>query len=308
MQQPVGYSIQDGRAVMTDFAALLQNPNLWVQFPHVIFSGLTTAAFFVLGISAYHLLYKKDESFRKPFRIAAIVGSAAVLLVIVMGHQQAQHIVKTQPMKMAAAEALWDSDDPAALSLFSIADPENKRNIVDLRLPRLLSLLSYNRLEGKVWGINDIQAEYEQKYGAGNYIPNIFINYWTFRIMVGLGFLMFAAALYALFYAIKKKQPGKINLLSLFPYFIALPYLANVSGWLLTEIGRQPWVVYGLLKTQDAFSPNLSSGMVLTSLIGFTLIYGLLLVVDVYLLAKYARAGLEPAESAGPNAAPEEIY
>lgn len=308
MQQPVGYILQDGRAMMTDFAALLQNSNLWVQFPHVIFSGLTTAAFFVLGISAYHLLAKKDESFRKPFQIAAIVGSAAVLLVIVMGHQQAQHIVKTQPMKMAAAEALWNSEDPAALSLFSIADPENKRNIVDLRLPRLLSLLSYNRLEGKVWGINDIQAEYEQKYGAGNYIPNIFINYWAFRIMVGLGFLMLAAALYALYYAIKKKQPGKINLLSLFPYFIALPYLANVSGWLLTEIGRQPWVVYGLLKTQDAFSPNLSTGMVLTSLIGFTLLYGLLLAVDVYLLAKYARAGLEPAESAGPKTAPEEIY
>lgn len=308
MQQPVGYILQDGRAMMTNFAALLQNSNLWVQFPHVIFSGLTTAAFFVLGISAYHLLAKKDESFRKPFQIAAIVGSAAVLLVIVMGHQQAQHIVKTQPMKMAAAEALWNSEDPAALSLFSIADPENKRNIVDLRLPRLLSLLSYNRLEGKVWGINDIQAEYEQKYGAGNYIPNIFINYWAFRIMVGLGFLMLAAALYALYYAIKKKQPGKINLLSLFPYFIALPYLANVSGWLLTEIGRQPWVVYGLLKTQDAFSPNLSTGMVLTSLIGFTLLYGLLLAVDVYLLAKYARAGLEPAESAGPKTAPEEIY
>ncbi len=299
MQQPVGYNLQDGRAVMTDFWALLGNPNVWLQFPHVIFSGFTTAAFFMMGISAYHLLRKKDVRFRGSFRLAAILGSVSVLMVILIGHQQAQHMVRTQPMKMAAAEALWNSEDPAALSLFTITDQANKHNLVDVRIPKLLSLLSYNRLTGKVLGINEIQAEYEQKYGAGNYTPNIFINYWSFRAMVGLGFLMFALALYALYHSLKKKTTATFKFIGLFPFFIALPYLANIGGWLLTETGRQPWVVYGLLKTQDAFSPNLTTGMVLTSLIGFTLIYGLLLVTDVYLLAKYAKAGPEPVTQEG---------
>ncbi|GAP15211.1 cytochrome bd-I ubiquinol oxidase subunit 1 apoprotein [Longilinea arvoryzae] len=308
MQQPVGYSIQNGRAVMSDFGALLQNPNVWVQFPHVIFSGFTTAAFFVMSISAYHLLRKKDGMFRRSFQTAAVFGSVAVLLVILVGHSQAQHMVQTQPMKMAAAEALWNSEDPAALSLFTIVDQANKSNIVDIRIPRLLSLLSYNRLNGRVMGINELQADYEQTYGAGNYTPIIFINYWSFRVMVGLGFLMFAVAAYALFNVLKNRPAEKFKFLNLFPFFIALPYLSNTTGWILTEIGRQPWVVYGLLKTEDAFSPNLSTGMVLASLIGFTLVYGLLLIADVYLLAKYAKAGPEPLADEGKPIAIEEAY
>jgi cytochrome d ubiquinol oxidase subunit I len=230
------------------------------------------------------------------------------LLVILVGHSQAQHMVQTQPMKMAAAEALWNTEDPAALSLFSIVDQTNKKNIVDIRIPYALSLLSYNRLNGAVSGINDLQAEYVQKYGDGNYVPSVLINYWSFRIMVGVGLLMLLAAVYALYFIWKKKPAGKIKFFSLFPFFIALPYLANISGWILTEIGRQPWVVFGLLKTEDAFSPNLTTGMVLTSLIGFTLVYGILLIVDVYLLVKFAKAGLEPATGSDEHTRVEEAY
>lgn len=306
MQNPVGYAIENGRAVMTDFGALLQNSNLWVQFPHVIFSGFATAAFFVMGISAYQLLYKKDEAFRWPFKLAAVIGAIGIVLVTLVGHSQAQHMVRTQPMKMAAAEALWETKGPADLSLFTIVDEANKRNIADIRIPYALSLLSYNNLTGTVRGMNDLQAEYAQKYGEGDYIPSIFISYWSFRLMVGMGLLMVLVALYALYAVWKKKPAAKIKFFALFPFFIVLPYLANISGWILTEVGRQPWVVYGLLKTEDAFSPNLTTGMVLTSLIGFTLIYGVLLVADVYLLAKYARAGLEPdADSTGIAAAVE---
>lgn len=308
MQQPVGYAIENGRAVMSNFTALLLNPNVRSQFPHVLFSGFTTASFFVMGISAYHMLRKKDESFRRSFKIAAIFGSISILLVVLVGHSQAQHMVRTQPMKMAAAEALWETEDPAALSLFTITDQANRKNLVDLRIPYALSLLSYNRPGGEVLGINDLQAEYEQKYGPGNYIPSIFVNYWAFRAMVGAGFLMLGVALYALFQVLKKKPVEKFRFLSLFPFFILLPYLSNIAGWLLTEIGRQPWVVYGLLKTEDAFSPNLTTGMVLTSLIGFTLVYGLLLVADVYLLVKYARSGPEPVRDSGAQAPVEEAY
>ena len=148
MQQPVGYAEENGRLVMTNFWALLGNSNVWVQFPHVVFSGFATAAFFVLGISAYHLLRKKHaDVFERSFRLAALYGTIAMLLVILVGHSQAQHMVATQPMKMAAAEALWETENPASFSLFTITDQANRRDLVSLRVPRLLSLLSYNRLE-----------------------------------------------------------------------------------------------------------------------------------------------------------------
>ncbi|NMB67424.1 MAG: cytochrome ubiquinol oxidase subunit I [Chloroflexi bacterium] len=308
MQQPVGFAIENGRAVMTSFLALIQNANVWVQFPHVIFSGFTTAAFFVMGISAYHLLRGKPEVFKRSFQIAAVFGSVSILMVILIGHSQAQHMVQTQPMKMAAAEALWETSDPASLSIFTITDQKTGKNTIDIRIPKVLSLLSYNRLSGEVRGMTDLQAEFEQKYGAGNYIPSIFINYWSFRIMVGVGFLMAAIAAYALYNVLRDKPDGKFKFLNLFPFFIILPYLSNSTGWILTEMGRQPWVVYGLLKTEDAFSPNLTPGMVLTSLIGFTLVYGLLLVADVYLLARYAKAGVESAPQIAKRTTDEEAY
>lgn len=308
MQQPVGFAIENGRAVMTSFLALIQNANVWVQFPHVIFSGFTTAAFFVMGISAYHLLRGRTEVFKRSFQIAAVFGSLSILMVILIGHSQAQHMVQTQPMKMAAAEALWETADPASLSIFTIMDQKTGENLVDLRIPNVLSLLSYNRLTGEVRGMKDLQAEFEQKYGAGNYIPSIFVNYWSFRVMVGVGFLMAAIVAYALYNVLRNKSDGKFKFLSLFPFFMILPYLSNSTGWILTEMGRQPWVVYGLLKTEDAFSPNLTPGMVLTSLIGFTLVYGLLLVADVYLLAKYAKAGVETAPQKAKRTTDEEAY
>lgn len=308
MQQPVGFAIENGHAVMTSFLALIQNANVWVQFPHVIFSGFTTAAFFVMGISAYHLLRGRTEVFKRSFQIAAVFGSLSILMVILIGHSQAQHMVQTQPMKMAAAEALWETADPASLSIFTIMDQKTGENLVDLRIPNVLSLLSYNRLTGEVRGMKDLQAEFEQKYGAGNYIPSIFVNYWSFRVMVGVGFLMAAIVAYALYNVLRNKSDGKFKFLSLFPFFMILPYLSNSTGWILTEMGRQPWVVYGLLKTEDAFSPNLTPGMVLTSLIGFTLVYGLLLVADVYLLAKYAKAGVETAPQKAKRTTDEEAY
>mgnify|MGYP000883478963 FL=1 len=292
MQQPVGYAEENGRLVMEDFGALLTNPNVWLQFPHVIFSGLATGAFFMMGISAYHLLQKKeDDFFKKSFKLSAWVGLAASLLVILVGHSQAQHMVKTQPMKMAAAEALWETEDPASFSIFTIVDEKNNKDIINLRIPYGLSLLSYNSFSGEVRGILDLQREFEARHGPGDYIPSITITYWAFRIMVGAGFLMFGLTALAVLKFIQKRPLEKFKLLFIFPIAIALPYLANTAGWILTEMGRQPWVVYDKMKTADAVSPNITSGMVIMSLVGFTLIYGLLLFADVYLLKKYAKAG-----------------
>lgn len=184
MQQPVGYAIQEGRLVLEDFGALISNPNLWVQFPHTISAGFTTAAFFIMGISAYHLMRKHNlDVFQRSFQIAAIIGTISILLVGFFGHSQAQHIVETQPMKMAAAEALWTTEDPASFSLLTIGDLSQRKELFSIRIPRLLSLLSYNKLEGEVKGIFNLQEEFTQLYGPGDYIPPIAVVYWSFRIM-----------------------------------------------------------------------------------------------------------------------------
>jgi cytochrome d ubiquinol oxidase subunit I len=289
MQSPMGFVLENGRMVMNDFGALISNPNVWVQFPHTVLGGYTTGAMFILGISAYFLFRKEQvDLFQKSFQIATIIGLISVFLVILVGHSQGQHMVKTQPMKMAAAEALWESENPASFSIISIVDQKNQKDVFSIRIPAVLSLLSYNRFEGEVRGIKDIQSEYEQIYGPGNYIPPITINYWSFRVMVGSGFLMFFLTSLGL-YLVMKKKVLSFKLIKYFPFVIVLPYLANTCGWILTEVGRQPWVVFGYLQTSEAISPNVTVGMLWLSVIGFTVIYGALMAVDVYLLSKYAK-------------------
>jgi cytochrome d ubiquinol oxidase subunit I len=292
MQQPVGYAIENGRAVMTNFAALVFNPKVWVMFPHTLTAGLVTAAFFVMGISAYHLLRKQfDELFNHSFMIAAIIGSISVVLVALNGHSQAQQMVSTQPMKMASAEALWETEDPASLSILTIGDLSLRNEVFSIRIPDLLSLLSYNQLYGEVKGINDLQAEYEAKYGPGNYIPPVAIVYWSFRVMIGIGVLLVLLGLYGLFLVMGDATQARPSRMKLFIFAIILPYLANTAGWILTEIGRAPWIVFGLMKIQDGISPIIPGSMVLTSLVIFTLLYAGLMAADIYLLAKYAKAG-----------------
>ncbi len=290
MQQPVGYTLRNGRAEMTDFFALITNPHVRVQFPHVFASGVATAAFFVLSISAYHLLKKGErlEMFRRSFRIAVVYGLIGIVLVILVGHSQAQHMVKTQPMKMAAAEALWESQDPASFSLFTIGDEPARKDLLSIRIPGGLSFLSYNRFSGEVKGINQLQAEYEQQYGPGNYVPPVAVSYWTFRLMAGAGVLMLVLAAYGLYLVLKDRVSQKRWFMGMLLLAVFLPYLANSTGWLFTEIARQPWIVFGLQKTTDAVSPNVSGGTVLLSLVGFALLYGVLMAADVYLLTKYA--------------------
>jgi cytochrome bd ubiquinol oxidase subunit I len=298
MQQPVGYTqLENGRLVMTDFFAVILNPNIWYQFPHTLMAGFTTAGFFVMGISAYHLLRKNDpDIFRRSFQLGATVAAISSMLLAMNGHSQAQHMVQTQPMKMAAAEALWDTADPASFSLFTIGDMQQRRDVFAIRIPGMLSLLAFNQLTGEVKGMNDLQAEYTALYGPGNYIPPAVIPYWAFRIMVGAGFLMIGLAMYALFLVMGDLFEQRPLALKIFTWSIIIPYAANTAGWTLTEVGRYPWAVFGLIKLDQAVSPNVSAGMLLVSLIGYVLVYGILIVATVYLLRKYAMAGLpEPA-------------
>ena len=292
MQHPVGFVVNNGRAEMVDFGALVFNPKAWIMFEHTLTSGLATAAFFVLGISAYHLVRKREiDFFKRSFNLAAIIGTIAVMLVIIGGHEQGLWLLQNQPMKAASTEALYDTENPASFSILTIGDLTGRNKIWQIRIPRVLSLLYYNRLTGEVPGINNLETQYEEKYGAGNYIPLVVFTYWGFRFMVAAGFTMLALAGYALYHAMRNRVGPNIRWLWVFTFAIALPYIANTSGWVLTELGRQPFIVYGLLKTEDAMSPGLSSGMVVFSLIGFALIYTALMGADVYLLGKTAKAG-----------------
>lgn len=290
MQQPVGYAIEEGRAVMTDFFAVVFNPNIWTQFPHVLSSGFATAAFFIMGISAYHLVRdgKHKDQFRRSFQIAAIVGLVGVVGVIVTGHSQAQHMVESQPMKMAAAEAHWETEDPASMTIFTVGITSRGSDAFAVKLPGLLSLMACDNLDCEVQGINDLQRQYQEEFGPGNYIPPVGITYWSFRIMVGVGFLMLLIILYALLLVMGEQLENKPRFLKYFPFFIVLPYLANTAGWILTEVGRFPWIVYGLMTIDDGVSIAAPLSTVAFSLTVFTLIYGALMVAGIYLMIRYA--------------------
>ena len=300
MQEPVGYTLRNGRAEMTNFFALLTNPNVWVQFPHVLMSGIATASFFVLGISAYHLLRKKGDLdlFRLSLNIGLIAAVLSSFLVSIVGHTQAQHMVQVEPMKMAAAEALWNSEQPASFSLFTIGNEKDRKDVFAIRIPDVLSILSFNSVDGQVQGINNLQAQYVKQYGPGDYVPPVWVVYWSFRLMVGAGTVMILLSLITLFLVLKKRLENVRWFLTLLPFAIALPYLANTAGWVMTEVGRQPWIVFGLLTTTKGVSPTVGTATVLISLIVFTLLYGALMVADVFLLVRSAKgdADVEPEE------------
>ncbi|MGE5576671.1 MAG: cytochrome ubiquinol oxidase subunit I [Syntrophothermus sp.] len=290
MQQPVGYTIRHGRAEMTDFFALLTNPHVWYQFPHTVLAGFATAAFFVMGISAYHLLRKSSSDFfRRSFQLALILGVISTLAVAFVGHLQGQYLVKTQPMKMAAAEALWKSAVPAPFALLAVIDEQRQTNSFEIQIPALGSLLAYNTFKGEVSGMKELQAQYQKNYGPGDYIPPVATVFWSFRVMVAAGGLMILLALYGLYLVRKGRFGEKTWFLKAMLWSIPLPYIANTTGWFMAETGRYPWIVYGLQKVEDAISPSVSAGAILATLVAFTLLYGVLAVADIYLLTRYAR-------------------
>jgi len=297
MQHPVGYAIVDGRTQMTDFGALLGNPRSLYLFLHTFFAGLVTAAFFMLGFSIYHLVKNHEvEAFRKSFMLSALIGLISAVAVGGVGHLQGVYLREVQPMAAAASEAHYETANPADFHLIAGIDQEGRKTTWSVTIPKALSFLYFFKWEGEVEGINQVQAQYEQLYGPGNYIPNIPIAFWTFRAMVGAGLLMVLLSFGALVIAWKKYPEKWIKRSGWLVWIILLPYVANTTGWLLTETGRQPWVVHGLMQTRDAVSPNLTPATVLISLVGFVLIYAALMAIDLYLLVKFAKKGLSAGD------------
>ena len=298
MQHPVGlrFDATQNRVELTSIWKVLTNSTQLVTFPHTILAAFMTAAGLLVSVSAYHLRKDKDDAdpvHRSVMQIGLGVLILSAIGVSLVGHVQGQIMTDQQPMKMAAAEALWDTKTHAEFSLFAVGDVEKGKNKVNLSVPGGLSLLATNSLHGKVEGVNDIQRASVAKFGKGSYIPVVWLAYWMFRLMIGLGVL---AALIAIFLAIQWRR-GKLTssdkLLRVAVWTVALPLLANSAGWLFTETARQPWLVYGLLKTQNGVSTNVGTGFVFTTLVLFTVLYGVLGIICFRMVRRFALAGFD---------------
>jgi cytochrome d ubiquinol oxidase subunit I len=301
------YNEANGRLELVNFFALIGNPKGWIFFWHTISDGVAMAAFLIIAVSAYHIARKQNlDFFKRSFNIAAVSGLIAGVLIFLGGHTMGQYMAEVQPMKLAALEAIWETEQPASFSLLTIGDLSGKKEIWSIRIPAAMSFLACNNFTCEVKGVNELQATYEQQYGPGDYIPLMIVTYWTFRIMMAFGVVMILITAYFV-WANMRGDITKAKWMKWVPWLLVLPYLANASGWILTEMGRQPWIVYGLLKVEDAVSPNLTTVDLLISLIGYTVVYGTLAVSMVYLMKKYAIAGPDAAMHESVDVAPARV-
>ena len=298
MQHPVGYAINHvtHRAELKSIFAVLTNSTVLLAFPHTIFGAICTGGMLVLGISALGLLRGRNHDvFSRSVRMALPLTLAAAVATGLFGHAQGTLMETQQPMKMAAAEALNNTTKGASLSVFAVGPFERhpERLNTDIRIPHLLSIIGTASWNGTVKGINQVNAEEQAKYGPGDYVPIVGVTYWTFRLMSGAGVLIVLIPLIGLLLMRRGDLDRRRWFLRAAVAGAFLPLLANLTGWIFTEMGRQPWVVYGLLRTGDARSPLVGSSTVLLSLVGYTLLYGLMLVIGARLFLKEIAHGPE---------------
>ncbi|UTT65756.1 cytochrome ubiquinol oxidase subunit I [Janibacter sp. CX7] len=315
MQHPVGYRInpETGRAEMADFVAILTNEVQLVAFPHVITACYLVGGALVLAVGLHKLRQTVTkggpDTDRRMYRHAARLGAVVVLVsglgVAISGDLQGKVMTEVQPMKMAAAEALYDTPPEGQCAPFSVLTVaglggEDPTHVIEI--PCLLSFLGTGSFDGEVRGIADLEADYRASFGddeltqADTYVPPIAMTYWNFRLMMATGFFAMAVGAWVLWATRKDRVPMQRWV---FPIIVLTPLatvLGHSFGWIFTEVGRQPWVVFGEMATHTAVSPSVGASDVWTSMIVFTLLYGGLAVVEVRLLLSYIRAGAEPFE------------
>ncbi|WP_296140050.1 cytochrome ubiquinol oxidase subunit I [uncultured Tessaracoccus sp.] len=353
MQNPVGsvFNVESGRAEIdgvTGFGALFTNPVFVATILHTLTAAYMVAGGLIAGVSAWHLAKLNKavdegaadaENHIRTWRWATKLGAWVMLVasvgVILSGDLQAKAIAQTQPMKLAAAEGLFETEKDASFSILTIGNKEQTEPVFEVKVPKLLSILAG---QDEVKGINEldqrfqdegyfmadegrqklqdevyqavkngeISPELHQSYLDLNYRPDIVISYWTFRVMMGLGFVTMAIGVWILVALRGGRNPKPSKWLTTMAFALPLlPLFANSFGWIFTEMGRQPWIVVGVLPTASAVSPTVSNGEVLFSMIVYTLIYGGLAVLEVWLFLKFVRKGLPEAHPVEVNDDPD---
>lgn len=296
MQHPVGFRVNEarGRAELTDiFAVLFQNTAI-SSFAHTISFAFFTAGSFLVGVSAWLLVKNREKAMAtSTLKLGLVTVMITFVMIAVTGDWTARIMTEQQPMKMAAAEALYETKLNAPFSLLTIGTLDQSRPVFQLDIPGVLSFMSTGDVNGVVKGINDLQAQYEQQYGPGDYTPNIPLAYWGFRLMIGFGALATLFALITLWRLRKNELPKGRWFLPAMISMPFLPILANSFGWIFTETARQPWAVFGLFKTADGVSPTVGAASVAFTMIVFTLLYGVLAVIEFKLMIRAIKIGPE---------------
>ncbi len=287
MQHPVGYVIRNGRAELADFIGVLTQKFALLEFMHTVSGAYILAGLFVAGISSWHLLRGNEvRFFKKSFNIAITFALIFAIFEVVQGHMHGSEVAETQPTKLAAMESLWETTKGAPMYMFMIPDVKHERNAVEIAgIPGMLSMLAFHSPDATVKGLKAFPADER---------PPVLPTFLSFRIMVGLGF--FFMLITGLAWLKRNSIENYPLLLRILVWSIPLPYIAIETGWIVAEVGRQPWIVYGMMKTADAVSP-IASHQVAISLAAFVLLYSLLGVADFFLLFKYARKGPEPRKN-----------
>ncbi|WP_416827779.1 cytochrome ubiquinol oxidase subunit I [Ectobacillus polymachus] len=284
MQHPVGYVVRNGRAELTDFWALISNSYAWHMFFHTVVSAYIVGSFFVMAISAYHLLRKQNVPFfMKSFKFALIFGLIAATATPLIGHESGINAAKMQPAKGAAMEAIWNTGTGQPFNIIQFPNVNKEQNFEALSIPKLGSFFYTSSFNGKVVGLKDIPKDER---------PNVNLVFYGFRAMVALGVYFMALTWFGFYLYRKGKIENSKRFLKLTIWSVLLPYVAINLGWMVTEVGRQPWTVYGLMKTAQSVSP-ISMSQIIFSIVSIILFYTLLLIADVYLILKYAKKGPE---------------
>jgi cytochrome bd ubiquinol oxidase subunit I len=306
MQRPVGYQLSDGRAELTSVWELLSNRFAIWAVTHTLLAGLTIGAVVVFGVACWNLVRGRNvELGRRAAKVALIVLVPVSALNLWVGSHFGIYTTEYQPMKIAATEAQWNTCQPCAFSLFQIGgfSEDDQTPTFSIQIPRLLSFLATNSFSGEVQGIDAVQSRYEGEYGPGDYIPPVEVVYWAMRVMAYFGSLVFAVAALGAFLFWRGRLERTRWFLWTAVATIPLPFLAALAGWVLTEVGRQPWIVQGLLRTAEANSPSVTEAMLALSLTVILSLYAVMLVLDVWLMRRFARFDTEPEEE--PEEAPE---
>lgn len=310
MQHPVGYAINHatGKAYLTNIFSVLFNPILLLGFPHTVLGAITTGGMLVIAICAFLWLRgNRNAVIGRSMRMALPFTLIAVLVTMMLGDGQGRVLIHQEPMKMAAAEAVCTSSRGAGFSILSFGtftDNPCPKNVTSVRIPHLLSLIEDLSWDSNITGIETIQKQEAKKYGPGNYVPIVGVEYWTFRLMIGGGILMFLIAAGGMLLDRRKRLETHRNFHRLALLGVVLPILSNWCGWIFTEVGRQPWVVFGLLKTSAANSPDVNTGQIALTLTGYVVIYGVLIVIGAWVMLKEAKHGPEPDPPPGQTGDP----